>query len=299
MNLDLIQSFLKIAEFGSFSKAAEVFGVPKSRLSRNLRQLEADLGVMLIQRSNRSIALTNEGRLFFDDCQRSVQNLEEACQRIREHSSEPKGRLRFTTAPELGQYLTAEFLPTFIKSHPKVQLDMETSAEVKDLVRDNFDLAIRPGQLIGEGLTFRQIGSAQFILAGDKVFQAKVKKMKSMTELSTLSFVLRKPLPDGQVIRFWKDAEKLEIRPTNISFQTTNYFSARYAMLESLGVCYLPRFLIENDLKDRRLYNLLPDWESTSAPINVVLPSRKYVPPKVRVFVDQLVSMIKERKIAF
>lgn len=94
-------------------------------------------------------------------------------------------------------------------------------------------------------------------------------------------------------MEIWNQHERIKLVPQKIVFKTTNFFSAQYALINKLGIGYIPKFLVDKDLQDQTLFNLMPNWQSKASDISAILPSRKYVSPKVRSFIDLAVDLIK------
>jgi DNA-binding transcriptional LysR family regulator len=299
MKLDHLRAFLRVAELGSMSRAADLMDVPKSRLSRQIRRLETDLHVLLLRRTTRSQALTREGRFLLDACRPALAAIEDACAEVRDIRARPQGKLRVTTTNELAQYLSTNLVQAFIRAYPQITVELESSQTVRDLIKEDFDLAIRAGNKVGDELNRRTIGRARFVLAGSVEWATKSARSRSPAVIERLPFVLRKPRGgDGRIV-LHKDADTLVLNPRHVVLQTTNFYAVRQALLTGTGVGLVPRFLIADDLQGKRLHDLLPGWCSEPVDISIVYPNRRFLPKKVRAFIDHAVGMQQRGELEF
>lgn len=299
MKLDHLQAFVRVAETGSISRAAERMDVPKSRLSRQIRRLETDLHVLLLQRTTRSQALTNEGRFLLDACRQALAQIEDACAEVREIRARPQGKLRITTTNELAQYLSTNLVQGFIKAYPQISVELESSQSVRDLIKEDFDLAIRAGNKVADGLNRRTIGRARLVLAGSADWVTKSDRLRSPAAVERLPFVLRKPRGGNRRIVLQNQADTLVLNPAKVVLQTTNFYAVRQALLNGTGVGLVPGFLIADDLRSKRLRELLPGWCSEPIDISIVYPNRRFLPKKVRAFIDHAAAMQRRGDLTF
>jgi DNA-binding transcriptional LysR family regulator len=143
MDLNDIVVFTKVVETKSFTGAADALGLPKSTVSRKLAQLEERLGVRLVQRTTRKLALTEIGEAYYDRCSRIVADIAAAEQVVTDMQSTPRGRLRVTASVDFATKFLGEIIAEFLQEHPEINVELEATDRVVDLIEDGFDLAVR------------------------------------------------------------------------------------------------------------------------------------------------------------
>lgn len=289
MNLDQMQAFVKIVQSGSFTRAAELLGTQKSHLSRVLTQLEAALGVQLIERTTRSLRVTEVGKEVFeravgilvalDDVQRVAQNTR----------GEPRGTLRLTCGVEFGLIAVSGWVDEFLDSHPMVAVETEYTSRVLDLVHEGFDLAIRVGPLQESRLAARALGSIEYGLFACPRYVARHGAPEDIDALKQHQLLMFVGGSHGGSWRLQRDGESARIDgPARL--RVNNSFAVRDALLRSLGIGQLPLMVAADLVREGRLVQVLPGWAREPAPVHAVFPSNRYLTPKVRAFIDLAVE---------
>src|SRR5258708_17286374 len=164
MDYNAIRLFVRVVESRSVTAAAEALGREKSSVSRAVARLESDLGVRLLQRTTRKLALTDAGQAFYERVRTSVAGVDEAANAVRELGSEPRGVVRMTAPPDVDVLGLGEVIAEFVERHPAIQVDVSMSSRQVDLVAEGFDLALRAGRLMDSSLVARRIGSADLAM---------------------------------------------------------------------------------------------------------------------------------------
>jgi len=218
---------------------------------------------------------------------------------VREIRARPQGRLRITTTNELAQYLSTNLVQGFIKAYPQISVELESSQSVRDLIKEDFDLAIRAGNKVADGLNRRTIGRARLVLAGSVEWATKSARLRSPSAVERLPFVLRKPRAGQRKLVLHNQADTLVLNPAKVVLQTTNFYAVRQALLNGTGVGLVPGFLIAEDLRSGRLHDLLPGWGSEPIDISIVYPNRRFLPKKVRAFIDHAAGMQRRGELTF
>src|SRR5258706_9382955 len=158
IDLNRIGLFVRVADGGSFTAAARLSGLPKSSVSRAVAALERELAVRLIQRTTRRLQLTEAGRAYYESVSRALAGIEEAAAAMSELQDTPRGQLRITAPPDLGQWLLAPTIARFAMRYPDVQVDVSLTQRLVDLVHEGLDLALRVGKLRDSRLVARPLG---------------------------------------------------------------------------------------------------------------------------------------------
>lgn len=289
MNLDQMQAFVKIVQAGSFTRAAELLGSQKSHLSRVMTQLEAELGVQLIERTTRSLRVTEVGKevferavgilAAFDDVQRMAQNTR----------GEPRGTLRLTCGVEFGLIAVSGWIGEFLASHPMVAVETDYTSRVLDLVHEGFDLAIRVGPLQESRLAARALGSIEYGLFACPRYIARHGAPDSIDALKQHQLLMFAGGAPGASWQLQRGGKKVRIDgPSRL--RVNNSFAVRDALLCSLGIGQLPLMVAAEPVRDGRLVQILPDWVREPVPVHAVFPSNRYLTPKVRAFIDLAVQ---------
>jgi len=237
---------------GSLTGVSRSLGVPKSTLSRHLKQLEESLGVPLINRSTRAMTLTSEGQLLFERVVGSVNDLERATVELKSLYSKPIGIVTITATSSIAQDLLMPHLLSFMHLHPGVKIDLRPSESLQNLVQEGIDLAIRMGPLESSELLSRRLTEVERLLVATPSFLETV-TLETLEDLSHTQCIVQSP--EHSIWKF-TNGKSIDVR---WGFSAGNVSIARDAALKSCGVAQLPRFSIESDLKEGRLIPVLLD----------------------------------------
>ena len=278
-------AFVRTVEAGSFAKASRVVGSSPSAISKSVARLERRLNVRLLQRSTRSLSLTVEGQAYYERVApllREIENAEDVVQ----VASTARGLLRVTVPLVFGRMLIAAWAKTFLIEHPDVKLELHVTDQGVDLIRENFDLAVRIGALEDTGLIGRTLGKTRHVLAASPEYLARRGTPHSIDDLrkhDCLRYLLgARPYPYS-----FSDGTSIIV---NGPMDTADGQHLREAALGGAGIIYLPQFAIADDLAAGRLILLLPDIATPSTPIHVLHPFERQLPVRARLFVNFLVK---------
>jgi DNA-binding transcriptional LysR family regulator len=281
--LDGIVAFVRAAEAHSFVGAAERLGISASAVGKAVARLERSLGVRLFHRSTRKIALTEEGRHFFERCQYILAELDEAKAVLAEAAQQPRGRLR-VSLPAVGYRFLLPVLPAFRWRYPDIELDLDFNDRLVDVIDSGFDVVIRSGELADSRLMARRLGSFQQGLYAAPVYLSSAGRPAVAEDLSAHA-CLRYRFPTTGKLQPWAfdGGLQYESKPT---LQCNNMEALREAAIAGLGIAYMPDFLVSDALADGRLEAVLESQRYTAGQFSIVWPSGRQLSPKVRVFVD-------------
>ncbi|HRO67281.1 MAG TPA: LysR family transcriptional regulator [Pseudobdellovibrionaceae bacterium] len=291
LDLNHLTVFMKIVESGNFTRAARALEVPKSKVSRTLSQLEKDLGVQLIHRTTRHFQLTDIGRGFYERCRGPLAGLEAATVDLKESLSEIQGRIRLTSAQDLGSTLLPGPVNEFSRLYPKIQFEVILSQESLNLIRESIDIAVRLGELRDSGCKAHKIGHVSLILVASPQFLESHSSLTDLSDLENAPCLGFEALKSrGWVFRNGKEKRALKILP---AVSTNNpEFTLRLA-LKGLGVALLPDYICRDFLQTGALAHLFKDWKGETVPVSLVFPYRKRMPVHVRKFADFLLARLK------
>jgi LysR family transcriptional regulator, regulator for bpeEF and oprC len=276
-----MQSFVAVADAGSFSIAARRLGVTQSTISKQVAALETHLSVRLFQRTTRSLALTDEGSAFYESATRALAAIDEA-QAAVGPKGDVQGLLRVTMPLTLAESRLIAIIADFLEAHPRIQIDMSLSDHALNLVADNIDVAIRVGRLVDSGLISRKIGLARRVIVASPDYIVRAGRPVVPTDLQTHNCLLYTLLATGAR---WGFAGGQSVSVSG-NFKTDSPNALRIAALNGVGIAVNARWLFERDIESGALEVLMPDHPPETMPIQAVLPSGRHIAARTRTFVD-------------
>lgn len=286
MQLDALNAFVKVVQAGSFTRAAETLATQKAHLSRVVAQLEKDLGVRLLERTTRSLSLTEVGRELFERAVGILGAVEEAERVVQQAHAEPRGTLRLTCGVEFGMLAVSTWIDQYLQRYPHVRVEADFSGRVADLVHDGFDLAVRIAALPDSGLAARRLGDIHYGLFAAPAYLARFGEPLTVAELADHRLIV---FSGGSRSGVWqlkhRDGQQQRIELSG-RLHVNNSFAVRDAALAGLGIAMLPLLVAGAPQAAGQLQRLLPAWAPDSVPVHAVFPSARYLTPKVRAFID-------------
>lgn len=288
LNLSRIHFFVAIVEAGSLTKAAASLGVTKAMLSVNLKQLEAELGVSLLTRTTRRLALTEAGTRFFDDCLAILREAEAAADRARSSHTTLSGTLRLTSTAEFGAYMVVPALAAFARRHSALRVDFSASTSLADLVSDRFDVAVRLGKLDDSSYRAVRIARFQALPVASPGLLERHPLPATPDQLRALPAILHARF-EGRLN--WTHAaggDTIITHHARDMFVADNAAALRSFALADAGVAILPDWMVADDLASGRLLHLLPDYALPALEAFAVYPNTRHVPAKVALFIEFL-----------
>lgn len=288
-----ILSFLRAAEHGSFSRAADCLQVKTSTVSRHITELEKDLGIALFNRSTRGLVLTEGGRLFREQASGVMKSLDDAREITASLNRSPRGVLRVTVPTAFGRRHIVPHLPAFMSRFPKIDVDIDMRDEVVNLVETGFDLAIRIGALSDSDMMARQLADHRRVVCASPAYIAQHGAPDAPSQLGAHSCLRFSLSTDDRWVFVNKSADP-SLKPIPVSLKGRVRLNDTEAMLELAilghGVALLPTWACEHALRNGRLIELLPGWEArlqrAETAVWAVYPRKKTVSSKVRAFID-------------
>jgi DNA-binding transcriptional LysR family regulator len=292
--LRAMQSFARIVERGSLTAAAESLRVSLPSMVRSLAALEAGLGVRLINRTTRRMALTNEGREYYDCCKRVLAEVEQAESALTARQGSPHGRLRITASVMLGSMHVAPVLSAFAARHPAVTAELLLLDQPLDLVAEGMDLAVRIGRLPDSALVAIPVGVARRMLCASPAYLKRAGAPRSPEELAAHRCVASSGPARGfqWQLGSGKQAKLVKVRP---AFSSNQIAAAIDAAVSGLGIGQFLDYQVQAHVASGRLKRILVDFEPPAQPINLVHPHARLPSPNVRAFIDWGVPRLRSR----
>jgi DNA-binding transcriptional LysR family regulator len=287
VDLNDVVVFAKVVQTGSFTRAGRELELPKSTVSRKVSELEARLGARLLQRTTRSLSLTDAGRAFYDHATRIVNELEAGTAAVTELEEAPRGHLRVTTPLNFAQF--APVLTSFVQRYPAVEVEVVCSDRLVDLIEDQFDVAIRASRLKDSTLVARPLGLLRNVLVASPSYVAAHGEPRKPNDLQQHACLVFGGGADRGQYRLTRKGreETVAVRGHVVA---NDFDLLHEGARDGLGIAMLPYPRLQDDCKTGRLVRLLPEWSAPSFPIHAVYPSTRHLSPKVRAFVDHLTT---------
>lgn len=293
-DLNDLQFFAIVVEHGGYAAAERALGIPKSRLSRRIVQLESDLGVRLLQRSTRKFAVTDIGQSVYRHAQSMLAEAQAAREAVDRVSAEPRGLIKVSSPVALAQDLLARLLPEFLTAYPHVRVQLQVSNRRVDIIPEGFDVALRVrSRLDDDGeLVLRSFGQISELLVASPAYLKRRGRPALPAELSehaTLS------MSEDEARQRWTlhgpgDAvERVDIQP---SLMTHDFSVLIAAARAGLGIALLPESTCADSVRSGELEVVVPDWHLPQGICHAVFPSRRGLLPAVRVFIDFLAEKL-------
>jgi DNA-binding transcriptional LysR family regulator len=287
MDLNDIIVFTKVAETKSFTGAADALGLPKSTVSRKLAQLEERLGVRLVQRTTRKLALTEIGEAYYERCSRIVADIYSAEQLVTDMQSTPRGRLRITAPVDFSTRFLGGIVAEFLAEHPEINVELEATDRLVDLIDEGFDLAVRFGPMPESTLIARRLCTLGLVMCASPEYLAKRGAPTSIEELDEHDHVLFTPTSRNQTWTLVNGDATYEFgRPARLA--SNNFGAVADVARAGGGIALISEFMITAEMKAGTLVSVLPEWRTRPSEVHAVYPARQNLPPRLTLFLDHL-----------
>lgn len=286
-SLDEIRTLLAVTQHGSISATATRLGLTKSVVSQRIRRLEDTLGIGLLHRSSRGIALTDRGATFVAEVQDALDLLDQAALRASADDAQLRGRLRVSVPMSFGTCYLGPVMCRFLWDHPALELQLDLNDRQVDLAREGYDLAIRITQLPDDApLVARRLGISRRVVCASPDYLGAHEAPKTLAALSQHALIgYAHPVPG--LWRFVGDSGP-QVRPEHGRITANNGEAMRDAAVAGLGIAVLPLFIVADDLRSGRLHPCLPEHAPVPDTIYAVYPPRRHPMRTVARLVEHL-----------
>jgi DNA-binding transcriptional LysR family regulator len=284
--IDKILTFLQVVNEGSFIGAAKKLGISNAAVSKQINLLEKELGIQLLNRSTRKLSLTEAGAVYFELSKKVNDDLFEMDNLILEMKGEPMGKLRVTCSRQFGEEYIIPYLSEFLKACPKVSLNLELGEYIPDLEKDGIDILM--GMSIPSSLDeiHKKIGTTRYVMCASPAYLKRYgmpKKPKAMLDHRYINHAIRKPVDR---IHF-KDGEEITLEPYLLLNDTR---AMRDAAIQGIGIVKLHAYVVQEAIEKGDLVEILKNYSEPLQPIYASYRAQKFVPPKIRFFIDYFVE---------
>lgn len=290
--LQAMQVFARIVELGSFTRAAEQLGLPRASATQLMQQLEAHLGVRLLQRTTRQVRLTVDGAAYHQRCLAILSDVEETEAAFSQAARHPQGTLKIDLSGSLCRLVILPALPAFCERHPLIRLDISVHDKQIDLIREGVDCVLRIGELRDSPLVARplarlgQLSCASADYLARHGIPASLADLEGHRAVDYLSASTGKSVP----LEFSLDG-RIETRSLPATVAVNNGDAYVAACEAGFGIIQVPYYHVRRQLAAGTLVEILPAQRPPAQPLTVLYPHNRHLSPRVRVFVDWLVEL--------
>lgn len=294
--LTRMRAFIDVVEAEGFSAAARKIGRSKALLSKYVRELEDELGALLLNRTTRQFSLTEAGHTYYRRASEIVREIDSLADAVRASSGDVRGRIKLSAPRTFSDAPIGQSLIDFIKAYPEIVLDIHLDDRFVDLVEEGFDLAIRITRLEDSSMIARRLSPFSLSICASPDTIAKYGKPEKPQDLARLPCIVD---TNGRWLSNWpfmrENGEMFSVAVTG-PLEANSPLTARAAAIAGLGFAPLPDFIAQPALESGELVPVLDEWLPRGGGIFAVYPHRRYLPAKIRVFVDFLVQWFKQRE---
>lgn len=285
--LESMQVYICVVDAHSFARAAEVLGVPRSTVSRAIKELETYLGIQLLQRTTRKLSVTTDGRRYYDECKNILADIATMESSFPGRSAQPKGRFKVGMPQSLARHCILPRLPAFLRQYPELELILCSSDNVEDIIQEGYDCVIRTGRIEDSTtLVARPLANFAWVILASPTYVARHGKPETLDDLQRHHAVGYLNHRSGRTIEWFFTLDDgdcaIRMKETLVVDDTDAYIQAG---IEGLGLIRVASYLAAPYLKRGAL---VPCMENVSfdLPLSLVYPQNRYLPPSVRAFYD-------------
>lgn len=287
---NLMMLFVRIVEQGSFSAAARSLDLSPSAVSRQISGLEDHLGVRLLNRSSRSLTLTEEGDAFHQRCLAIARQIDDAQAMVTHMADRVQGTLRVSATDAFAKAHLLPLFPDFLGRYPDLQLHLDLTDDPVDLAAKGVDVAIRFSEQVEDGsLVARRLARNRRVIVATPAYLARHGVPASPDDLLTHNCLRLYPVSRWNDWEFESNGVTHSVTVKG-NFEASSADAVYHAALAGVGIARLSLYVVAEDLRAGRLVHLLPEFSHETADLLAVFPTRRNLSPKVRVFVDYLVE---------
>ncbi|MFC3853096.1 LysR family transcriptional regulator [Salinispirillum marinum] len=295
--LDSLVIFTTVVKANNFTNAAHALGLTPSAVSKQISLLEDRLGVRLLNRTTRSVSPTEAGQLFFNRCNRILEDLEEAEHMVKDLDTSPKGTLKITATPTFGRAMLMKIFSEFLHEYPDVNFDLILADKSLDLVREGIDLSIHLGSLQDSRLVARPVARQNVIMVATQKYAQKHGLPKNLEDLNNHHMLMVSGIDYAEprwIKRFLKEAN---LQDKERRFTVNDVDTMCEACHHDMGVAALPTYMVQEALDSGKMVHVLPEIVFPKRTIHVVYPENRYLSAKSRAFIDFMADYFEKNSL--
>ena len=286
--------FAEVVERGGFAAAGRSLGIPKSRLSRRIAELETTLGVRLLQRTTRRLSLTDAGETFLRHCQSAREAAQNAQAAIEQTQREPSGTLRVSCPVSVAQGMLGKIMPEFLRRHPKVRMELMVTNRVVHLVEEGVDVALRARVSMDDSgsLVIKRLAVTRLLLVASPELLAIHGVPRVPKDLETLPSITLASADGRNVLHLHgQNGEDVSVT-LQPRYVVDDLIALKFAAVDGIGACWLPDYMAHDELQQGHLVQILGSWRLPEAVFHAAFASRRNMAPALRVFLDFLAEKV-------
>jgi LysR family transcriptional regulator for bpeEF and oprC len=290
-----MQVFVRVVETGGVTRAADSLQMPKATATTLIQQLEADLGVKLLNRTTRSVSVTTDGAAYYPRCVAILAEVRDTEESLAQRHSSPQGRMRVEVPTLMARLVIVPALPAFFSRYPDIELQLGCSERRTDLIEEGIDCAVWSGELEDSTLIARRLGLLYFGTCASPSYLAAHGEPHHPDELASHRCINHFSPRTGRVFDWVFAKNGLRIQKSlrgHIALDDENSYVA--AAEAGLGIAQIPAFVLKEAMERGSLELLLGDWFPEPAALNAVYPENRHLSSKIRVFVDWVAELFSE-----
>lgn len=298
-NLDIIKRFLRVAELGSFTRAADAMGLPKASISTAVQQLENRLGTQLLHRTTRKVQLTPDGQLFYDRSKDILAEMDELASLFQGDDASISGLIRVDMSYPMARNIVIPRLPEFLQRYPHIQIELSSTDRRVDMVAEGYDCVVRTGNLGDSGLVVRPLGELEQANFVSPAYIAAHGEPKSLGDLKR-HLLIHYNVSSGtrfDAFEYWDGQQCQRITmPFRIAVNNTDAY--RTACVAGLGIMQAPYLGARSLVYEGRLVEVMPQYRAPPIAVSMLYPHRRNLSKRVRIFMDWLAELIRAQMAA-
>jgi len=286
--LDGFKTVIAVVETGSFTAAAERLGMSKALVSKYVGEIEKQLGIRLFNRSTRTLSLTEAGKSYYQGALSLSNEYAQLVDTVTGEQTNPRGLIRISTSVTFGDTVLAPKLPLFLKQYPDLKVEIQLTDRKIDMLEEGIDVVIRIGSVDDSNLIARQINHFPLILCASPDFIKKQGMPQSVSDLEAVNCIVDSNFRIGKQWPFTDKNGHTQIVSINSNVSVNSPRSVRALAIADAGIALVPKFIVQDALDQGLLVEILPEYKTISFGMFAIYPHRRYLPQKVRCFIDFL-----------
>jgi DNA-binding transcriptional LysR family regulator len=294
-NTEAIKRFLRVAELGSFTRAAEALGLPKASISQAIQQLETKLETQLLHRTTRKVQLTPDGQLFYERGKDVLSELDELASLFLTDDRSVQGVIRVDMSHPMARQLVIPHLPDFFQKYPNLHIELNSSDRHVDLIAEGYDCVIRTGNLADSGLIVRKVGEMRQTNFVSPAYIAAHGEPKELKDLDK-HLLVHYNVSGGHkfdAFEYW-DGQQRKCIPMQSRITVNNTDAYRAACIAGLGVMQAPLLGAQEYLLTGQLVEVLKNYTAPPMPVSILYPHRRNLSKRVRILMDWLSDLLAQ-----
>ncbi|KGR40112.1 LysR family transcriptional regulator [Xanthomonas vasicola] len=291
--MESLRAFLRVAELGSFTRAAQTLGLPKASVSTAVQRLEASLGTQLLHRTTRRVQLTGDGTAFYQRSRDLLDDMDELQSMFQRERSQLRGRLRVDMSAGIARHFVIPALPAFLAQHPQLEVEISGTDRRVDVVREGFDCVLRVGTLEDTNLVARPLGAFRIVSCASAQYLARRGTPHCLDDLAPHDLVHYVPTLGQRSPGFeYYDGQAYQLLPMRGPVTVNNGDGYLAAALAGLGIIQAPASPLRAHLHSGALVEILPNLAAEPMPVTLLYAQRRHLPQRVRAFMDWVADVM-------